>query len=137
MYGQNNGKNIILFIIFLTWLSDLGGYVFGKIFGGKKINFISPNKTYSGFFGSIIFALFVNFISEYLNFYFSENFIFNLIFIIFCTALVILGDLLFSFFKRQCNIKDFSNLIPRHGGLLDRIDGLVIVTIFIHFFNLS
>lgn len=136
LYNLNNGKNIILFIIFLTWLSDLGGYIFGKIFGGKKINFISPNKTYSGFCGSIIFSLLMNLASHHLNFIFSEKFFFNSLYIIFCSTLVIFGDLLFSFFKRQCGIKDFSNLIPGHGGILDRIDGLVILSIFIYFFNL-
>jgi len=136
LYNLDNGKNIILFIIFLTWLSDLGGYTFGKVFGGKKINVISPNKTYSGLCGSIIFSLLMNLASHHLNFIFSENIFFNSVYIVICSTLVIFGDFLFSFFKRQCGIKDFSNLIPGHGGIFDRIDGLIMLSIFIYFFTL-
>lgn len=127
----NNGKYIILYIIFVTWISDVSGYIFGKIVGGKKINFISPNKTYAGFIGSVFSVQFLIYLLSRLDLKYIENYFFNYIFVFICTLTVIFGDLLFSFFKRKCNIKDYSNLIPGHGGLFDRIDGLILLTIFI------
>ena len=131
----DNGKYIIFYIILLTCSSDIGGYLFGRLIGGKKINFISPNKTYVGFLGSLFTAQFIIFFSAFLNITYLNNLFFNYIFIFICTIIVIFGDLLFSFFKRKCGIKDYSNIIPGHGGLLDRIDGLMVLTIFIFIFT--
>jgi phosphatidate cytidylyltransferase len=126
-----DGSYIIFYVVLLSWLSDIGGYVFGKFFGGKKIKFISPNKTYSGFVGSIIFTQPIIFFKDIFNLKLFNDIFFNSLFIFVCTAIVILGDLLFSYLKRKCDIKDFSNFLPGHGGLLDRIDGLILLTLFI------
>jgi len=128
-----NGNYIILNIFFLTCLSDIGGYFFGKIFGGKKIKIISPNKTYFGFLGSILFALLGCYAANILGWQLGNDIFLNYFFVFICTLVVIFGDLLFSYFKRKCLIKDFSNFIPGHGGLLDRIDGLIVLTVFVYF----
>ena len=132
IYNLNNGKYVIIFILLLSWLSDIGGYVFGKFIGGKKIKIISPNKTYSGFLGSLLFVQSFGFYAKSLNLSFINETVLNFYFLLICTLVVIFGDMLFSYFKRRCNIKDFSNLLPGHGGLLDRIDGLIPLTIFIY-----
>jgi phosphatidate cytidylyltransferase len=132
IYNLNNGKYVIIFILLLSWLSDIGGYVFGKFIGGKKIKIISPNKTYSGFVGSFVLVQSFGFYAKSLNISFINEAVLNFHFLLICTLLVILGDMLFSYFKRRCNIKDFSNFLPGHGGLLDRIDGLILLTIFIY-----
>jgi phosphatidate cytidylyltransferase len=129
-----NGTIYIFFILVVAWLSDTGGYVFGKLIGGKKIKFISHNKTYSGFLGSLILAQFSIFYLDYFDIYFYNLLYLNMFLVICLSVLVIFGDLLFSWFKRTCNIKDYSNLLPGHGGILDRIDGLIILTIFFNFF---
>lgn len=132
IYNFNNGRYIIIFILLLTWLSDIGGYIFGKLIGGKKIKLISPNKTYSGFFGSFLLVQLFGFFLKNLNLNYIDETLLDFYFLLTCTSIVILGDLVFSFFKRKCKIKDFSNFIPGHGGLLDRVDGLVFLTIFIY-----
>ena len=132
IYNFDNGRHIIIFILLLTWLSDIGGYIFGKLIGGKKIKLISPNKTYSGFFGSFLLVQLFGFCFKNLNLNFVDETLLNFYFLLICTSIVILGDLIFSFFKRKCKIKDFSNFIPGHGGLLDRVDGLIFLTIFIY-----
>jgi phosphatidate cytidylyltransferase len=132
IYNLNNGKYVIIFILLLSWLSDIGGYVFGKFIGGKKIKIISPNKTYSGFVGSFLFVQSFGFYAKFLNISFVNEAVLNFYFLLICTSVVILGDMLFSYFKRRCEIKDFSNILPGHGGLLDRIDGLILLTIFVY-----
>lgn len=132
IYNLNNGKYVIIFILLLSWLSDIGGYVFGKFIGGKKIKIISPNKTYTGFLGSFVFVQFFGFYSKSLNMSFINEAVLNFYFLLICTLVVIFGDMLFSYFKRKCDIKDFSNFLPGHGGLLDRIDGLILLTIFVY-----
>ena len=116
---------LILFIILLGCVaSDIGGFVFGKFFKGPKITKISPNKTYSGAFGSIIFS---SAIVSFLFFYFSR--LFNLDIIILAIIISIfsqLGDLLFSLLKRKAKLKDTGNFLPGHGGVLDRIDGILL-----------
>ena len=132
----NDGTKIIFLITFITWLSDIGGYLFGKLIGGKRINFISPNKTISGYCGSLILVQ-LNLIYIY---YFKINLFntlyANVIFLFFCTLIVIFGDLFFSYFKRLNKIKDYSNLIPGHGGLLDRLDGFIFLIIISNIINL-
>lgn len=118
----------LFWIISIVWLSDIGGYVFGKIFGGVKLCKWSPNKTVSGFLGSIIFSQFSIII---LVIYLPNFVITNAHFIMqfFLCLISVFGDLFFSYLKRNFDIKDYSKLIPGHGGLLDRIDGLIFVVI--------
>ena len=131
--NDNNGLELLYLVLTITWLSDIGGFLFGKYIGGKKIKIISPNKTYVGFLGSLILSQF-SFLT--LNVFdlkiFNNIFLTSVIFLI-SSLFVILGDLIFSYIKRLENKKDYSNLIPGHGGIFDRIDGLIFTIIF---FNL-
>ncbi len=116
---------ILTFCILLCCIaSDIGGFVFGKIFRGPKLTKISPNKTISGSIGSIILSSFVFLISL---FYFTNFFDINFLIIgIFTSIACQLGDLLFSFLKRKAKIKDTGNFLPGHGGVLDRLDGILL-----------
>jgi phosphatidate cytidylyltransferase len=115
-------KIIIFSILFGCVASDVGGYIFGKIFKGPKITKISPNKTFSGAIGSIILTCIVIALSI---FYFTKSFSYNILIIsLFTSIMCQLGDLLFSFLKRKAKIKDTGNTLPGHGGVLDRLDGL-------------
>ena len=133
--NSNDGEKIFLLLLIITWLSDSGGYLFGKIIGGKKINFISPNKTYIGFFGSIAFSQLVIIYQNYIDIFFYKNLFINSFTLILSSLTVILGDLFFSFLKRKSKIKDYSKLIPGHGGLFDRIDGLIFIVIAYYIFE--
>lgn len=113
----------LLFVISICILSDLGGYVFGKTFKGKKLTKISPNKTYSGMIGSFLFPLI-----------FSLFYSYSISFIDFKTVMILSllisgisqsGDLFISLLKRKAKIKDTGNILPGHGGILDRIDGIL------------
>ena len=121
-------KYFFLTILMICVFSDVGGYVFGKTFGGKKLTKISPNKTISGSIGSFILS-YIGFFVIYL--YFSDLLFVRLqiealVFIPFFISLICqLGDLFISYFKRRAKIKNTGNLIPGHGGLLDRIDGSI------------
>ena len=125
---------ILLWIIILVVCSDVGGYVFGKIFKWKKLTKISPRKTLSGVFGSFIFSLFSVFIA---NVMFSSNQVFPIDFLdpkFFFLAIIFsliaqAGDLTISYFKRIEKVKDTGKILPGHGGILDRIDGLMFVVI--------
>ena len=131
----SSGLEIVFLLTFIAWLSDIGGYVFGKLIGGKKINFISPNKTISGYFGSILLAqLNLIFISCF-EIKLFENINMNILFLFLCTLTVIFGDLFFSYIKRLNKIKDFSNFIPGHGGVLDRLDGFILLIIVFNIVN--
>jgi len=130
--NHSNGKHLIFLLLIITWLSDIGGYLFGKFFGGKKIGYISPNKTYTGIFGSILFSQFSQIYIYYFNLFSNEN---NLYIFIFISCLfVIIGDLVFSYIKRLNKIKDYSNILKGHGGLFDRIDGLIFLTIIFNIY---
>ena len=121
-------KYFFLTILMICIFSDVGGYVFGKTFGGKKLTKISPNKTISGSIGSFVLS-YVGFFVIYI--YFSDLLFVRLqiealVFIPFFISLICqLGDLLISYYKRKAKIKNTGNLIPGHGGLLDRIDGSI------------
>jgi len=132
-----NGFYLILFVLFICIFTDIGGYIFGKIFKGPKISRISPNKTYSGMVGSFLLPIIVIFffLTSKSNFEIYDKIIFlhnmNLFFTIFFIFLVShLGDFMISYLKRKSNKKDTGNIIPGHGGLLDRIDGIIFATIF-------
>ena len=113
--------------------TDIGGYVFGKIIKGPKLTMISPNKTYSGSVGGLILTglililYSINFSSEINFFYnlYSNNFIYFFFIIISASLLSQIGDLMISFLKRKAKIKNTGNIIPGHGGILDRMDGMI------------
>ena len=121
-------KYFFLTILMICIFSDVGGYVFGKTFGGKKLTKISPNKTVSGSIGSFIFS-YVGFFIIYIyfnNLLFVRLEIEALFFIpFFVSSICQFGDLFISFYKRKAGIKNTGNVIPGHGGLLDRIDGTI------------
>ena len=114
---------IIFFSLFLSCIaSDIGGYVFGKIFKGPKLTKISPNKTVSGSIGSFIFSCLTFSISI---FFFTNSLNFMILLVGLITSLGCqMGDLFFSFLKRKAKIKDTGNFFPGHGGVLDRLDGI-------------
>tara|TARA_X000000368_G_scaffold399597_1_gene370726 strand:- start:497 stop:1162 length:666 start_codon:yes stop_codon:yes gene_type:complete len=124
-----------IMIIFICVFTDIGGYLFGNLFKGPKLTKLSPKKTYSGVIGgylfSIIFiALFLNYtdnISQITNIKSTtkELSLNNLILTIFISTVSQLGDIFVSYFKRKAKIKDTGKIIPGHGGLLDRIDGMI------------
>lgn len=126
---SNNGLNIILFCLLISWFSDTGGYIFGKVIGGKKINIISPNKTYSGFIGALLFPQILSIYVINFDIVFNKSLLFDNLSIFLLSASSIFGDLFFSYLKRIMKIKDFSNILPGHGGIFDRIDGLIFVVI--------
>ena len=113
----------IFFILLIAIFSDIGGLVVGKTFKGKKLTKISPNKTISGSFGSLVFSLML------IPIFYSQLTIFNFYSIILYTFLVSvasqLGDLFISLLKRKAKVKNSSDLLPGHGGFLDRFDGII------------
>ena len=118
-----NYKLFFLYSVIISIASDLGGYFFGKLLKGKKLTKISPNKTISGVIGAFIFSILIIPI-----FYTDLNFIStNLLFIatIFISLVSQLGDLFISFLKRLAKVKDTGNILPGHGGILDRVDGIL------------
>jgi phosphatidate cytidylyltransferase len=119
-----NSKIYILYLFSICICSDVGGFIFGKTFKGKKLTKISPNKTISGTIGSFTLSLFL----VPIFYFFFKNSInsFDLIFISIIVSLFCqLGDLFISYLKRRAKVKDTSNILPGHGGLLDRIDGML------------
>ena len=126
-------KNKLLFMYLLSICiaTDLGGYVCGKLFQGKKLTKISPNKTYSGLVGSYLFSLIV-----FLIFYIYLNYSFNFMILAFLVSTISqLGDLFISLLKRRAKVKDTGKILPGHGGILDRIDGIIFaLPICINFF---
>ena len=136
-YLAENSFWLLLWIIILVICSDVGGYIFGKIFKWKKLTNISPKKTVSGVLGSFIFSLLSVFIIHALikifytsalkdNFFFEPGFFFLAIVFSFVAQA---GDLIISYFKRLENIKDTGKILPGHGGIFDRIDGLMFAVI--------
>ena len=125
------GAVFIIYILLICIFSDIGGYVIGKTIGGKKLTKISPNKTISGSIGSFCFSiapllLFYNFDpSKY--FHTFNNFLLCLEISLVCQ----LGDIFISYIKRKAKVKNTGNLLPGHGGLLDRIDGIIFAVPFV------
>ena len=121
-----------VYILLICAFSDIGGYVFGKIFKGKKLTDISPNKTISGSLGSLLFSLVPYFLfkvvfiySEIEFFAFVSDNLSNILICIYLSLICQMGDLFISYFKRLSDVKDTGKILPGHGGLLDRIDGII------------
>ena len=126
-----SGEIIILFVLLVCIFSDIGGYVIGKIIGGKKLTKISPKKTISGAFGSFLFSLFpigiyiivTNLTDNNLFMFPKDNEVIPTCLLLSFTCQ--LGDLFISYFKRLAKVKNTGNILPGHGGMLDRIDGII------------
>ena len=133
----NDFKSIIFFIIILCICicSDIGGYIFGKTIGGKKLTKISPNKTIAGSIGSLIFSIMPILLFNLQNYIEAsyEVLSINIALCLIVSLVCQLGDLLISYFKRLNKVKDTGTILPGHGGLLDRIDGIIfaIPTVYI------
>jgi phosphatidate cytidylyltransferase len=148
---NSQGFEIFLFVILISILTDMGGYTFGKLIKGPKLTKISPNKTYSGVIGSFIFSIigcsiYLKYVPtmlllSYSNGYEKYAIEFNL-FILFIILIISIisqaGDLIISHFKRLAKIKNTGDILPGHGGLLDRIDGIIFAVPFSYIiFNLN
>ena len=152
---RDRGADLLFFVILICISTDIGGYIFGKLFKGPKLIKISPNKTYAGMVGSFVLSIIAGLLFTYIvyNFfidlvdtqYFGSglyvhlNDFWLLIFIFLISAVSQIGDLIISYFKRLAKIKNTGNIIPGHGGLLDRVDGIIfaipIAVIFDNFAN--
>ena len=126
LFVEVNNSELKIFIIYsilVSILSDLGGITIGRIFKGKKLTKISPKKTISGSLGSFIFSLFL--IPFFFKDLLSHEFLLLFLITIIISLFSQMGDLFISFLKRRAKVKDTSNLLPGHGGILDRIDGII------------
>ena len=121
--GYSNLKIYLLYSVLVAIMSDLGGLIFGKILKGKKLTKISPNKTISGSIGSFIFS--TSLIPFFYKIQIDQTLLNILIITIILSATSQLGDLFISLLKRKAKVKDTSDLLPGHGGVLDRIDGII------------
>jgi len=133
-YQISLDKTFVFFVIIICVATDVGGYFFGRILKGPKLTKISPKKTYNGVIGGYFLSL-VSFLiiinsSDYFN---ASIKYFLLIFLISTVSQI--GDIIISYFKRLSNIKDTGKIIPGHGGLLDRIDGMIFVFPIVYFIN--
>ena len=126
---ENSGLSLFLFIILICIFTDIGGYVFGNVFKGPKLVKISPKKTYAGVIGGFLFSLIaaLSFMKIIESNFLETNYL-NTFFGILTVSLISqIGDLIISFFKRKAKLKDTGKILPGHGGLLDRVDGLIFV----------
>ena len=124
LFSQNFFFQFLLVLVVCIF-TDLGGYIFGKIFKGPKLTKLSPNKTYAGVLGGYTCSIILFFTILKINLIDKQYFINFLIFILLISSISQFGDILVSYFKRLSKIKDTGNIIPGHGGLLDRIDGVI------------
>ena len=137
--NYNDNYIIFMYVIIICVSTDIGGYIFGKLFKGPKLTIYSPNKTIAGMLGGFVMSILAMHVLIYI--YEDQNFSIKLLaFVIFISVISQLGDITVSFFKRLAKIKDTGNIIPGHGGLLDRIDGMIFafpfsnIFIFINFY---
>ncbi len=129
---QYIGLNFFLFLMIVCIFTDTGGYIFGKIFKGPKLTKISPKKTYSGVIGSILISqlfgiIYIKYLEQKSRILLETDLIFIILLILFISLVSQIGDLTISYFKRKAKLKDTGKILPGHGGLLDRIDGIVFV----------
>ena len=129
----------ILLIAIICISTDTGGYFFGKFLKGPKLTKLSPNKTYAGVIGSFLFSIIITILFFELtlkihNFKYSEE---TFIFVLIVSLVSQIGDIIVSFFKRLSKIKDTGNIIPGHGGILDRVDGMIFAYPFSYFVFLN
>ena len=129
----------LLLVVIICVSTDIGGYVFGNIFKGPKLTKISPKKTYSGVIGSFLLSLiftnlFLDFLSNVETFEFTKE---MFLFILLVSLVSQIGDIIVSYFKRKSEIKDTGTIIPGHGGILDRIDGMIFALPFAYVFFLN
>ena len=118
-------KLVLFYIILISIFSDIGGYIFGKLFKGPKLTKISPNKTIFGSLGSFILPLLLFYLFVKDSFIFNDTL--NNLMIIFIVSFVTqIGDIFFSYLKRKSKTKDTGKILPGHGGILDRIDGIIL-----------
>tara|TARA_Y100000816_G_scaffold283308_1_gene260041 strand:- start:3110 stop:3754 length:645 start_codon:yes stop_codon:yes gene_type:complete len=123
LFVNFNYVNKLYFVFFLAICiaTDIGGYIFGNLFKGKKLTKISPNKTYSGLIGSYFLSLLV-----FSFFYYQFKFSYSLLILtFFISSISQIGDLFISYLKRKAKVKNTGDLLPGHGGILDRIDGII------------
>ena len=120
---HSNLKILILYSILVAIFSDLGGLIFGKTFKGKKLTKISPNKTISGSIGSFFFSLLL--VPLFYSKLVEYNFLMLILITIIISLISQLGDLFISYLKRKAKVKDTSDILPGHGGFLDRLDGII------------
>ena len=136
---EKTSLDLFLFIIVVCIFTDIGGYIFGKTFKGPKLTKISPNKTYAGVIGSFLFSIIAGLV--FLRYmgdigYKASNQLVILMVILFISLISQVGDLIISYFKRKAKLKDTGKILPGHGGLLDRIDGLIFVVPIIYLLEL-
>ena len=128
LFRETQGYLFFLFIVSISILTDLGGYFFGKLLKGPKLTKISPNKTYAGVFGSFLFSIVggIFLIKFFIISPLISNDLIQISIIILSISLTSqLGDLIISYFKRKSKMKDTGKILPGHGGILDRIDGIM------------
>lgn len=133
LHGMENGKILIWYLLFSAWGTDIFAYVAGKTIGRHKFSKISPNKTIEGCIGGIIGAVVMCLIYTYVcnsNFGLNISYVYILVVSIILSIIGQIGDFAASSIKRYAGIKDFSNLIPGHGGMLDRIDSVIFIAPF-------
>jgi phosphatidate cytidylyltransferase len=141
-YYREINLEFFLFIIISCISTDIGGYIFGKLFKGPKLIKISPNKTYSGMLGGFLLAIIISYLfaTKYVpsevvnNFYTNDLQFITLVLIISATSQI--GDLIISFFKRSSKMKNTGKIFPGHGGMLDRIDGMIFVFPVLYLLNI-
>jgi phosphatidate cytidylyltransferase len=124
------GPIFFLYLLSICFFTDIGGYIFGKTIGGKKLSKISPNKTISGSVGSFIFSIVPLFFFTNINYLDLELNVNNILFSLVISLISQLGDLFISFLKRKAKIKDTGRILPGHGGILDRLDGIIFAVPF-------
>ena len=127
---------LLIFVILICISTDIGGYFFGKIFKGPKLTIISPNKTYAGMVGGYLLSL-ISFLTTTQFIDYPVTSLKLLIITIFLSTVSQAGDIIVSYFKRKAGIKNTGNLIPGHGGLLDRIDGMIFAVPILYLIELT
>ena len=133
-FRENENYKVFLFIITICIFTDIGGYIFGKTFKGPRLTKISPKKTYAGVFGSFFLPLLAGLVIY--EYHYTDQIpakgTYFLIIVLLISLISQIGDLIISYFKRKAKLKDTGKILPGHGGLLDRIDGIIFVFPFFY-----